>query len=315
MRLAKTILALAGATLALAAPSALATATPPPPLLYDFVGSNPKYTFTATPRFLVAGSKDETLKLYEGGTLLGSVAMSVDGETLLTVTTPLGDGWHTVYVTATDSLGATSPASLTTTIVVDTAAPPVSVPDLLAADDDGSSSSDDVTGNPRPRFSFTTEPGARVAVYENGVLLGAAAADGTGAATVRVSPVNWLDPGTHCVYAVATDALGNSSNATSSLCVTVTSGARPFTSNLGVALSAGSLSVSVRTTLAARATVRVLRSGRLVASATRLLAANTRTPLRLRLRGSSRGARGVFVVTRLVAADGRVLVMRRFVSR
>ena len=313
-RTARLLAGLAAAALALVAVPATSAATVPgEPALYDFVGSNPIYTFTPTPRFVVTGADDETIELWEGASLLGSGTVS-NGAVRILVTTPLADGWHTVFATATDAFGSTSAASPSATIVLDTGGPAASVPDLLAADDDGASSTDNVTTNPRPRFDVSTEAGARVTLYEDGRAIGSAVADGTGLARVAVTPILWLLPGDHCVNAIAFDFLGNAGNATGCLSMTVVAGVPPFITNLGLALGADDLTLRVRTSLPARASIRVFRAGTLVLSARRSLAAGT-TPVRLRLPASARRARRLAVVTRLVAADGRAVVSRRTVRR
>jgi hypothetical protein len=308
--------ALATAGLAFGAPAPASAATVPgQPALVDFVGSNPSYTFTPTPRFVVTGVDGETIDLWEGGTLLGSGVVSGGGVRIL-VTAPLADGWHTIHATATDTAVPpnTSAPSESIDIVVDTAGPVATTPDLLAADDDGASSTDNVTSNPRPRFDVATEANARVTLYENGVALGSAVADGIGLATVGVSPILWLAPGTHKIYAIAFDSVANAGNATASLTVTIDAGVPPFTTNLGVLLGADDLVFRFRSSLAARASIRVFRSGRLVVSARRSLAAGT-TRGRLRLPASARGARQLVVIARIVSGDGRVAVVRRTVRR
>jgi hypothetical protein len=308
--------ALATAALALGAPAPASSATVPDrPELVDFVGSSGVYTFTPTPRFDVVGVNGETIELWEGGTLLGSGVVSGGGVRIL-VTVPLADGWHTIHATATDTAVPpnTSPPSESVDIVVDTAGPAATTPDLLAADDDGASSTDNVTSNPRPRFDVATEVGARVMLYENGVALGSAVADGTGVATVAVSPILWLVPGSHEIYAIASDSLANAGPATAPLTVTISAGVPPFTTNLGVLLGPDDLTLRLRSSLAARASIRVFRSGRLVVSTHRSLAAGT-TRTRLRLPASARRARKLVVVARIVSADGRAAVLRRTVRR
>lgn len=292
------------------------------PTLVNFVGADPSMTYTQTPTFSIGGEPAATIELYEGATLLGSgvVGQASGGSAtssdtaLVTLSTALADGQHTVYAVEVDLAGNASQPSPGTSITIDSQPPTVTQPDLLAADDDGASSTDDTTTNPRPRFVITTEPGARTVIYENGLALGSAIADASGVATVRVSDVQWLDPGVHCVYAAALDALGNGSADSTELCVTILRGAAPFTSNLGLELDGDVLKTTVTSSLAGKLTLRVVRGARTVAVRTTRVKAG-RTVVRLVLPASLRGAARVHVVGSLRSGDGRRTVFDRTVRR
>jgi hypothetical protein len=282
------------------------------PTLVDFIGSNSSVTFTSTTRLDVYAETGATVTLYEGSTAIGS-GTSTDGKPRVTVSTPLADGSHTVTAKATDAAGNVSASSPSTTFTVDSTAASATTPDLI--DDDGDSSTDNYTSSPRPRFTVQTEAGARVTLYEDGLALGSAAADSSGVATVRPRDDLWLDPGLHCVYAIAMDALANSGAATADLCITVAPGTAPFTTNLGVNLSAEYLAVSLRSTLSVRAQVRVMHKGRVVAKASRSLAAAKRARIALRLSPAALRAGRLVVVTTFRSTDGRRVVVRRLVRR
>ncbi|MEZ5100326.1 MAG: Ig-like domain-containing protein [Thermoleophilia bacterium] len=292
------------------------------PTLVNFVGADPTMTYTQTPTFALAGEPGATIEIYEAATLLGSGVVgqwtsssAASSDTaLVTLSTALADGQHTVYAVQVDLAGNASQPSPGTTVTIDSQPPTVSQPDLLAADDDGASSTDDTTTNPRPRFVVTTEPGARTVVYENGLALGSATADASGIATVRVSDVQWLDPGVHCIYAAALDPLGNGSADSTELCVTILRGAAPFTSNLGLELDGDVLKTTVTSSLAGKLRLAVVRSGRTVASRT-LRVKPGRTTVRLVLPGSLRKVRRVRVVGSLRSSDGRRTVFARTVRR
>jgi hypothetical protein len=283
------------------------------PALLDFVGSSSTVTFTSTPRFKVIVEPLAVVTLYESGTAIGSATSTADGSAQVLVSTPLADGTHTVDARAVDAAGNQSSASSSVTITVDSTAASATAPDLL--DDDGTSATDNYTTNPRPRFTVTTEANARVTLYENGIALGAATADANGVATVRPRDTHWLDPGVHCVYAIAMDALANSGTETPELCVTIAPGVAPFTSNLGVDLTGQAVALSLRSTLKASARVKVLAHGRVVAKASRTLAARKRTKFVVRLAPSARKARRLMVVTTFRSSDGRRIVLRRLVRR
>lgn len=285
------------------------------PTLVDFVGSSNTVTFTQTPRFDVVAASGTVVTLYEGSTSLGSATAATDGSARITVSSALSDGSHAIYAKGSDPAGNASGATASVTITVDSSAATAGTPDLLDADDDGSSASDNYTTNPRPRFTVATEASARVTLYEDGLALGSATADSNGVATVQVRESLWLDPGQHCVYAIAMDSLANAGAASSTLCATIAPGVEPFTTNLGVTLDGSDLAVSLRTTKWAKVTVKVVADGRVVAKARGTTKAGQRTTLRLRLKGAAgRHARYV-VVTTLRSSSGKTLVVRRVVRR
>jgi hypothetical protein len=269
-------------------------------------------TNTATPLVAVYAETNSTATLYEGTDEKGT-GTSAAGVARVRVSPALTDGDHTLTATATDLAGNTSTGSPALIFKVDATPPEVSVPDLV--DDDGDSSSDNYTSAPRPRFTFATEANAVVTLFENGVALGSATADSNGVATVSVRGDVWLDPGQHCLYAIGLDWVGNASGATSDLCVTIAPGVAPFTSNLGVVLTAEYLLLSVKSTLPATASVRVLHKGKVVATAKHRVGKDKATKLRLHLKPRVRKARKLVVVATMRAADGRKVVVRRVVFR
>lgn len=301
-----------------------------PPLLG--ASGNGQFTFTQTPTFSVFVQGDDTsvtVKTYEGAVLLGTGQISEvfnfgnlgnQSAANVVTSTPLPDGIHTVYAVATDVAGNDSLMSESTTIEIDGTPPVISAPDLLAADDDGPSSSDNVTKNPRPRFAFATEPSVRVILFEDGIAIGAGRADATGLATIRVNDLNWFDDGVHCIYAKAIDSVGHVSPETSELCLTIEDGALPFTSNLGVALDGQFLALSLRSSVSARATIRVLANGKRVkfrigkkrtAKIGRRLAAGKRKSVKIRISKRLARTAKVRVVASVKSKDGRRVVVKK----
>ena len=300
------------------------------PILLDSASGN--FTFTQTPKigvFVKGTDADVVLSTYESTTLLGTgkITQTIDLGELGVVTfgeiptaNPLSDGVHTIFAKATDVAGNESLPSTTLTIDIDGTPPVLSKPDLLAKDDDGPSSTDNSTTNPRPRFVFATEPSVRVILFQDGVAIGGGYADATGAATVRINTLNWLDPGVHCIYAKAIDGVGHASAETEELCITIEPGGVPFTSNLGVDLDNALLTLSLRSTLKARATIRVLANGKPVkfrigkkkaTKIARRLKAKKRKTLRLKV--SKRVARKakIRVVANVLSNDGRRIIIKK----
>lgn len=281
------------------------------PFLVDFIGSNSTLTFTSTPRIGVQATTGAVVTLYEGTTALGS-ATAADGLAVVTPS-PLSEGSHAVHARAADAAGNVSLDSEAVSIRVDTTAPASNAPDLV--DDDGASADDNYTSNPRPRFAVAAEAGARVTLFEEGVALGSAVADSSGVATVKVRDMLWLDPGMHCLYAIAIDDVGNPGAESAGLCVTIAPGVEPFTANLGLALEPTHLALSLRSTASARASVRVLQRGRTVGKIRRALRAGESRTLRVWIPPRLRQAKRYVVVATLRGADRERIVIRRAVRR
>jgi hypothetical protein len=282
------------------------------PTLLTVVGNDDTITFSATPRFAVFAESNSTVTLFEGTSERGT-GKALAGIAYINANPPLSDGSHTIGAKATDLAGNTGALSPTLTFTVDATPPTVAVPDLI--DDDGASSSDNYTSFPRPRFTVATDAGAYVTLYESGIALGYAKADGTGVATVTVREALWLDPGAHCLYAIGTDSVGNASAPTSDLCITVAPGVPPFESNLGLTLTGEYLNMALRASVPAKATIRILVKGKVVLKANRKVSAGKATKIGFRLPGRARGARKLVVVATLRSADGGRVVIRRTVRR
>ena len=289
------------------------------------------FSFTQTPTLGVFtdGGIGTILTTYEGVTLQGTGqatetfdlgALGIFGFGEIATVNPLLDGQHTFFARASDLAGNESLDSATLTIQVDGTPPVIAAPDLLDSDDDGGSSTDNVTKNPRPRFVMATEPSVRVILLEDGIAIGAGQASALGVATIRVNDLHWLDPGVHCIYAKAVDNVGHASAESSELCVTIEDGGVPFTSNLGVELEGEFLTLSLRSTVSARATIRVLANGKRVkfrigkkkaARIVRRLKAGKRKHVRLRVSGKIARRAKLRVVASVKTTDGRRLIVKK----
>ncbi|HVZ43898.1 MAG TPA: Ig-like domain-containing protein [Ramlibacter sp.] len=180
-------------------------------------------TQKTTPTVTGTAEPNSTVTLYDtGGTLLlGTVQASAGGAWSIAIPTykALGDGVHTLTVTATDVAGNVSAAS---TLAVEVDRAPPSAPtalDLGAIYDSGSSNTDNVTNFKTLAITGKSEANATVTLYDNGSsVLGTALADGSGDWSVTTST---LGDGKHTLTAKATDAAGNVSTASAALAVTV----------------------------------------------------------------------------------------------
>jgi VCBS repeat-containing protein len=139
----------------------------------------------------------------------GPRAWSLAGQTLA--------GSNTLKVKVTDLAGNDS-AEYSAAYVLDTLAPSApSAPDLSAGSDSGIFLDDNWTNVTSPTLTGTAEAGATITLYDGATVIG------TGVATGGVwsIPINGLASGTYQITAIARDAAGNVSNASSPLVVTI----------------------------------------------------------------------------------------------
>ncbi|RUR67473.1 BapA prefix-like domain-containing protein [Variovorax guangxiensis] len=179
-------------------------------------------TDDTTPTFSGGGLKaGDTVRLYDGGALIGSFTAATDGAWSITPSTPLGRGTHRITHTVTDAAGNTSAASAVLDFTVDPSDVVVSIEQI--ADDQGG-----IKGNlaPGARTDDTTPSlvgkataGAIVTVKEGSTVLGSTTADAGG---------NWRftlplqKEGTHSYTATAVNAAGKQGDATIALTIDTT---------------------------------------------------------------------------------------------
>ena len=171
--------------------------------------NNGQATNDAQPTLSGTAEANSTIKIYDNGTYLGTAPVDANGAWNFTPTAGLGNGNHALTVTATDAAGNVSQSSAAFNIIVDTVAP--LAPTIIQAVDDvqpgtGTLSSGAWTNDTRPLLSGSTEANARVAIYDNGTLLGTVIATIDG--TWEYLP-STLSNGQHTFTAIATDAAGN----------------------------------------------------------------------------------------------------------
>ena len=149
------------------------------------------------------------------GDILGESTADANGTWLFAVPL-LSDGEHSFTAQVTNAAGNSSEATFTLT--VDTTPPePVIIQSL--EDDVGtiqftSPVAGNVTDDPAPTFTGTTEVGSLVTLYDNGILLATLTADAQG--NWSYTPTTNLLEGTHSITATATDAAGNVSELSNS---------------------------------------------------------------------------------------------------
>ncbi|WP_224981934.1 Ig-like domain-containing protein [Geomonas agri] len=177
---------------------------------------NDGYTNDTTPTVSGNAEAGSTVKVFDGGQLVGTVVADDAGHWAFT-STPLADGsTHTFTATSTDAAGNTTSSAGGYTVHIDTTAP---APAIQAAIDDANPALPPVADNgtikdATPTLVGTSEPGSTVTIYEGTTVIGSAIADSNGHWTM--TPGTSLPDGAHTFTAVATDAAGNS-NATPSV--------------------------------------------------------------------------------------------------
>ena len=224
----------AAATLASVVINTTTIATPATPDLVagsDLgTSSTDNTTSDNTPTFTVAGSFTGTAVLTASKAGSTSVSCTLSSGTC-TLTT-LGDGAWVVTVTDTDSSG-NSATSTGLTVTIDATAPtaPASLT-LAAASDSGASSSDLITSNTSLVFTGTAEANSIVQLYVGGVATGSTCI--TNVIEAFSCTTGTLSAGgDRVITAVATDAAGNSSSASTSATVNIDTAAPTVTATTG----------------------------------------------------------------------------------
>ena len=157
---------------------------------------------SATP--IISGTTEPgaEVAIYVDGVLVGTVVADEEGNFVFAVSEALSDGVHQVSVSATNAAGASTWVELT--IVIDTTPPwivvrdPVNGSHLAAAPE---------------AISGQSEPGVRIELYYEGVLLGSTVADENGAWSIPLTMA--LGDGEWRFEVRAIDAFGRTGLATS----------------------------------------------------------------------------------------------------
>ncbi|WP_179038102.1 Ig-like domain-containing protein [Limnobaculum xujianqingii] len=163
------------------------------------------------PEIVGTGKPGSIIKIYDGATLLGSTTVNADKSWSFTPTTDLGQGSHSITVTATDLSGNTTDPTSAFVFTIDTVAP--TQPTIESAKDDvgaiqGTLTNGAATDDPTPTLTGKAEKGSIVKVYDDGALLGSVVADDiTGQWTF--TPTSPLVEGEHKFHVTSTDKAGN----------------------------------------------------------------------------------------------------------
>jgi hypothetical protein len=152
------------------------------------------------------GKAGDTVKIYDGSTVIGSATIGSDGKWSFTPTTDLSNGPHDLSVIETNPAGTSSaPSAHTTfTVAVVTPAPVITNAVDAVGPVQGNVPSGGVTDDPRPTVQGTGHAGDIIKVYDGSTayLWGSTTVDASG--KWSFTPTSSLDNSTHNLLATAT---------------------------------------------------------------------------------------------------------------
>ncbi|HAU5067684.1 TPA: BapA prefix-like domain-containing protein, partial [Citrobacter amalonaticus] len=181
-----------------------------------------------------SGTAGDTITVYDGTAIIGTTKVAENGSWSFTPTPALGEGDHTLSVTASDPLGNTSDKSTPITITVDTTAPDIPALTLTNGANDPLTDGQ-ATQETQPVLSGTGTDGDIISIYDNGDLV----------TTVTVTNGAWsytsdaLDEGDHVFTLTSTDPAGNVSEPSAPIGILVDT-TPPAVPNLTVTDNVGS---------------------------------------------------------------------------
>ena len=210
-----------------------------------------------------------------GGNVIGSATTDGSGNWTYTDTGKVNGNTYSYTATATDVAGNISGASSAFVAKVDTVAP--SAPVVVSINgDSGRSGSDNITNVTDQTLSGTAEANSTVTVYQDGVALGTATANGSGDWTYHDTNT-LLDAHNYSFTATATDVAGNTGSASSALVARIDTAAPNAPVITGLSNDSGSSSsdgITKNTSLAlsgtaeANSIVGITLGGNVIGSAT-----------------------------------------------
>ncbi|WP_297195982.1 Ig-like domain-containing protein [uncultured Pluralibacter sp.] len=186
--------------------------------LIDDVGSirgkisNGGITDDISPEIVGSAKPGSEIAIYDGNILLARTTADANGNWRFKAESDLADGNHTIKAKAVDPAG--NPSETTFDVTIDSRAPVAPVIDGVQ-DDVGAVQvnvvNGGVTDDPTPTLSGTAEAGSTVTIYDGGKVIGSVKADADG--KWSYTPTSNLAEGEHRFTVTATDAAGNTSDA------------------------------------------------------------------------------------------------------
>lgn len=185
---------------------------------------NGQTTNDTQPALSGTAEANSIVKIYDNGTLIGTVNASGTGTWGFTPGTALPDGLHVFTATSSDAAGNLGTLSATFTLTIDSAAP--NTPLLTSVVDDVAGgvfnnplANGQITNDARPTLNGSAEANSTVKIYDGSTQIGTATAGTDG--SWSFTPATSLTNGSHTFTVTATDAAGNVSGATANFTVVV----------------------------------------------------------------------------------------------
>ena len=176
--------------------------------------TNGQLTKDTLPTLSGTSEVNAIITLRDGNTVIGTTLADGEGKWSLDPTTALGQGSHTLTVTATDAAGNISNPSSAFTVLVDSTAP--NAPVIVTVTDNtapvlGPITNGQATNETRPALTGTGEIGSTISVYDgnNPIPIGTTTVGAGG--NWSFTPGTPLSSGSHDLTVTATDSAGNTS--------------------------------------------------------------------------------------------------------
>ncbi|CAN7196984.1 Ig-like domain-containing protein [Caballeronia sp. LjRoot31] len=186
----------------------------------------------------------DTISVYDGASLLGSVGVSVDGSWWIGSGITWASGVHTITATAKTSGGVTSTVSNTFTFTVNTSTPATPAAPTFTDDSGNAIAAGGATADPHPHINGKGTAGDIITVSDNGAVIGSTTVANDG--TWSFTPSTDMAAGNNSITVTETNPAGTSSAASTPVVITVvttapaTPAAPTFTDDAGAAIPAGS---------------------------------------------------------------------------
>ncbi|WP_160172480.1 Ig-like domain-containing protein [Caballeronia sordidicola] len=171
------------------------------------------------PTFAGTGVKGDIVKLYDKGTLIGSVLVDSNGKWSIKPTNALSNGAHDVFATDTNTLGTTSGESTHFKFILDTTTPATPAAPILTDDNGATIPAGSTTADAHPHINGTGTAGDIIKVYDNGNVIGSTTVGGDGKWTF--TPSTDLSNGTHSITVVDVNLAGTPSAASNAISVVI----------------------------------------------------------------------------------------------
>ena len=179
-------------------------------------------TDDTTPTVVGTAGANLKINLFDNGVAIGSTTSDANGDWSFTPANPLTQGSHSITATAVSAAGVESAPTGAFPFSIDTTAPVGTTLDTVGDDVApvvGDVPRQGVTNDATPTFKGKGEPGATIAVSDNGQPVGTTTVDAQG--NWSLTPTTPLADGAHSVTATATDPAGNKSGPTTAYPFTV----------------------------------------------------------------------------------------------